>query len=173
MERLAIAGCEVVLLQTSGHTAGHVAVFIPRIKHFHIADETTSYYQAFLCGHAEANLLSIERAAKALKDGDVKSLTDGHSFMLYRGEEALTYLDRLVQAALYFDAAILRILREHPDGITVNALAAELGAAPELKGAPAEADANPVLKVMRVVNKLMELGIAIPGEASGLLRFPR
>ncbi len=78
---------EVVLLQTSGHTAGHIAVFIPRIKHLHIADETTSYYQAFLCGHAEANLLSIERAAKALKDGDIESLTDGHSFLLYGREE--------------------------------------------------------------------------------------
>ncbi len=88
-------------------------------------------------------------------------------------KRAQTYLSGLAQAALDFDAAILRILREHSDGITVNALAAEAAAAPELKAAPAEADANPVLKIMRLVNKLMELGIAIPADASGLLSFPR
>jgi len=167
---------DVFVLQSTGHTGGHVAVFFPAIRHLHLADETTSYYQAFLCGHAQLNLLTIERVAKAVKQGAVKSITDGHSFALRQGREAADYLDRLVYGALAFDAAILRVLRENPDGITVGNLSKQVGAAPELKDAPhgdADVKPNPLLQLMQVLNKVKELGIAVPDDAAGLLKFPR
>lgn len=164
---------EVVILQTSGHTHGHVAVYLPAIKHLHLADETTGFYQALLCGHAELNLLTLERAAKMFEDGAAVSLTDGHSFFLRRGREATAYLERLSQSALEFDAAIVRILSEHPDGITVADLVAQVEAAPEMKSAPPVAEPMPVLNLLRILNKVKELGISVPAEASARLAFPK
>jgi glyoxylase-like metal-dependent hydrolase (beta-lactamase superfamily II) len=163
----------VCILQTSGHTRGHVAVYLPAIGHLHLADETTGYYQALLCGHAELNLLTLERAAKMFADATAVSLTDGHAFLLRRGAEATAYLERLSRSALEFDAAILRILREHPDGITVADLVAQVETAPEMKSAPPVAEPMPVLNLLRILNKVKELGISVPARASGRLAFPR
>ncbi len=166
---------DVVALQSTGHTGGHVAVFFPAIKHLHLADETTSFYQAFLCGHAQLNLLSIERAAKAVTEGAVASITDGHSFAVRRGKDGTDYLDELVKGAIDFDAAIVRVLHEHPEGITVANLTAELEKAPEMPQTAGGADKNPnpILALMRILNKVQELGIPVPADAQGLLRFPR
>lgn len=155
---------EVCVIQTSGHTRGHVAVYLPAIKHLHLADETTGYYQALLCGHAELNLLTLERVAKSLKTGAVDTLTDGHSFRLLRREQGADYLERLSRSALEFDAAIVRILREHPDGIMVAALVAEVERAPEMRSAPPVAEPQPVLSLMRILNKVRELGIPVPAD---------
>ncbi|WP_020206680.1 MBL fold metallo-hydrolase [Cupriavidus sp. WS] len=166
-------GGEVVALKTQGHTVGHVAVLLPAIGHLHLADETTSYYQAFSGGSPETNLLTLERTAQALREGAIRSLTDGHSFEFYPREQATAYLERLVGSALAFDAAITRILREHPGGIRVPDLMAKLRAAPEMEGAPMSAEANPILPVMQLLNKMKELGVPVPAEGEGLLRFPR
>ncbi len=167
-----LLGGEVVVLQTSGHTNGHVAVYLPSIRHLHLADETTGYYQALLCGHAELNLLTLERAAKAVAEGAVVSLTDGHSFTLRRGADAGAYLERLSRSALAFDAAIVRILRQHPAGITVGDLVAAMETAPEMAAAPPVAEPQPVLSLLRILNKVKELGIAVPADANGRLAFP-
>lgn len=164
---------QVAIIQTSGHTQGHVAVWLPGVRHLHIADETTGYYQALLCGHAELNLLTLERAARLFEDGTAISLTDGHSFRLRRATEATAYLEQLSQSALAFDAAIVRILGEHPDGITVHDLVAQVEKAPEMTSAPPVAEPMPVLNLLRILNKVKELGIALPAQTDGLLAFPR
>jgi hypothetical protein len=63
-------------------------------------------------------------------------------------ESPVAHLESLVRGALCFDAAIARILREHPDGLTVSDLVAEVGKAPEMTEAPgagADTKPNPIL----------------------------
>jgi glyoxylase-like metal-dependent hydrolase (beta-lactamase superfamily II) len=163
---------EVIALQTTGHTVGHVAVCLPGIKHLHFADETTSYYQALANGTPQANLLSLERGLTAFKEGALETLTDGHTFRLYRKEEAISYLDGLVHAAFCFQQAVVRILREHSNGITIPNLLEAVRIAPEMAGAPGEATL-PALRVMQIINKLHELGLSVPSDSQGLLKFPQ
>ncbi len=154
-----LLGGKVIALQTMGHTKGHVAVYLPAIKHLHFADETTGYYQAIPNGTPQANLLSLKRALSAFKAGAITSLTDGHTFRLYTGEQAISYLEGIVSAAVHFHEVMIRILKEHPNGIMLNELMETVSK--EMQGAPGE-NTMPALRVMRVINKLRELGIPIP-----------
>jgi len=162
----------VLVLRTSGHTAGHVAVFLPGPKVLHLADETTGFYQTFPDARPAANLLSLQRAVNALKAGAVTAVTDGHSFAVHRGDEAVAYLTGLTDAAIAFDAAVTRILKENPKGITIPKLVSQVGRAPELADAPGGANAVPVFSYMEVMNKLRELGVGLPAKPMAPVSFP-
>ena len=117
----------VLVLRTSGHTAGHVAVYLPGPKVLHLADETTGYYQTFRDADPAANLLTFQRAANAVRNGAVDALTDGHSFSLHRGDEAVAYLTSMINGAIAYDTAVTRVLNEHADEITVADLVSDGG----------------------------------------------
>ena len=163
----------VLVLRTSGHTAGHVAVYLPGPKLLHLADETTGFYQTFPDADAAANLLTLQRAANAVRSGAVTALTDGHSFSIHRGDEAVAFLTGLINGAIAYDAAVTRVLNEHADGITIADLVSELAGAPEMANAPRGANDIPIFKYMQIVNKLRELGITRPTDPSALVAFPR
>jgi glyoxylase-like metal-dependent hydrolase (beta-lactamase superfamily II) len=162
----------VLVLRTSGHTAGHVAVYLPGPKVLHLADETTGYYQTFPDADPAANLLTLQRAANAVKNGAVDAVTDGHSFSVHRGDEAVTYLTSLINGSIAYDAAVTRVLNEHADGITIADLVSEVAGAPEMANAPRGANNIPIFKYMQIINKLKELGIAQPTDPSALVVFP-
>lgn len=163
----------VLVLRTSGHTAGHVAVYLPGPKVLHLADETTGFYQTFPDAAAAANLLTLQRAANAVRNGAVTALTDGHSFSIHRGDEAVAFLTGLINGAIAYDTAVTRVLNEHADGITVADLVSEVAEAPEMSNAPSGANNIPIFKYMQIVNKLRELGITRPTDPSALVAFPR
>lgn len=163
---------EVQVLRTSGHTEGQVVVFLPGPKLLHLSDETTGYYQVFPDASPAANLLTLQRAANALADGAVDIVTDGHTFAVHRGDEAVAYLTGLIDAALAYDAAVSRILDGNEDGITIPDLVAALSAAPEMADVPGGANDIPIFTMMQILNKLRELGIAIPTEPDAPVAFP-
>lgn len=163
---------EVLVLLTEGHTAGHVAVFLPKPKLLHLADETTGYYQAFSGGSAATNLLTLQRSAEAVEAGAIESVTDGHTFEVHRGQEAADYLNGLVRGAFDYNAAVARVLAENPDGITIPDLVATVAKSPEMADAPGGANPIPIFSVMQMLNKLEELGVALPDGPDGLVKFP-
>lgn len=163
----------VLVLRTSGHTAGQVVVYLPGPKVLHLSDETTGYYQVFPDADPAANLLTLQRATKAIENGAVDFMTDGHTFAVHSGDEAIAYLTSLVDAALAYDAAVSRLLNGAPaEGIAVPALVAGLADAPELANVPGGANDIPVFSFMQIVNKLRELGITAPDDAAAGVAFP-
>lgn len=163
---------EVLVLRSSGHTEGHVVVFLVEPGMLHLADETTGYYQAFPGGSQQANLSTLQRALAAVEEGTVKYLTDGHTFAAHSGTDAESLLRGLIRGAVDYDAAVSRILNENPDGITIPELVDAVGSAPEMADAPGGANPIPIFATMQLLNKLDELGIPAPGGAGGKVNFP-
>ena len=164
---------EVLVLKTSGHTAGHVIVYLKAPKLLHLGDETTSWYQAFSDGTAAGpanNLLTLTRAANAVKSGSVDEKTDGHSFKIHRGDEAAEFLDTLIGGTIAFDTAVTRILNDNPGGISVPDLVAQVVAAPELADVPG-GPTNPY-NFLQMANKLREMGLARPVNPTAPIAFP-
>jgi glyoxylase-like metal-dependent hydrolase (beta-lactamase superfamily II) len=162
---------DVQVLRTSGHTAGQVVVFLPGPKLLHLSDETTGYYQVFPDASPAANLLTLQRAANAVADGSIDFITDGHTFAVRRGDEAVSYLSGLIDAALAYDAAVSRLIASNEDGITIPDLVAAISTAPEMAGVPGGANDMPIFGYMQILNKLRELGIAVPDDPGAPIAF--
>jgi glyoxylase-like metal-dependent hydrolase (beta-lactamase superfamily II) len=163
---------DVLVLRTSGHTAGHVVVFLRTPKLMHLGDESTSFYQAFSDGTAAGpafNLLTLQRAANAVESGSVEAITDGHSFAVHHGDEAVGFLTGLIDGAVAYDAAVSRILGENPNGISISELLDQLGKAPEM--ADVAGAKNPYV-FLQITNKLKELGVLKPVNPTAGLAFP-
>jgi glyoxylase-like metal-dependent hydrolase (beta-lactamase superfamily II) len=164
---------EVLVLRTSGHTAGHVVAFLRTPKLMHLGDESTSFYQAFSDGTAAGpafNLLTLQRAANAAESGSVEIITDGHSFAVHHGDEAVGFLNGLIDGAVAYDAAVTRILGENPGGISISELIAQIGEAPEM--ADVAGAKNPYV-FLQISNKLKELGVLKPVNPTAGLAFPK
>lgn len=164
---------DVLVMRTSGHTAGQVVVFLPEPRIFHLSDETTGFYQVFPDASPASNLLTLQRAARAVESGAVAAVTDGHTFTVRSGKAAVAYLDGFVDAAYAFDAAVTRIINENPGGITIPELEKQVAAAPELANVPGGANDIPVFSFMKITNKLRELGIKNPADPSARIAFPK
>jgi glyoxylase-like metal-dependent hydrolase (beta-lactamase superfamily II) len=163
---------KVEVLQTMGHTDGHVAVFLPELKLLDLGDETTHYYSAY-GGMPAWHLMTLERSAQALKEGAVEILADGHTFDVLRGDAATNKMNKMARHALAYNAATVRILNEHPDGITVVDLAAAVDKAPEIADASAGANTLPLYSILQILNNLRELGAVLPEKPADPVRFPR
>ncbi|MCP4381171.1 MAG: MBL fold metallo-hydrolase [Hyphomicrobiales bacterium] len=164
---------DVFVLRTAGHTAGHVVVFLAGPKLLHLGDETTSWYQAFSDGTAAGpagNLLTLQRAANAVASGAVDLVTDGHTFRVLGGDDAIAFLNRLIGGAVAFDAAVTRILNENPGGLAVPDLVAKVVDAPEMADVPG-GPTNPY-NYLQMTNKLRELGVIRPVNPTSTTAFP-
>lgn len=163
---------KVAVLQTQGHTDGHVAVFLPDLKLLDLGDETTGYYSAY-GGTPAWQLMTLERAAEAFREGSVDTLVDGHTFDVLRSEVATKKMDDMVRAALAYNAAAVRILSEHAEGITVLDLATAVDKAPEIADVSSGVNSLPLYSIMQVLNKLRELGVPLPEKPAERVAFPR
>jgi glyoxylase-like metal-dependent hydrolase (beta-lactamase superfamily II) len=163
---------KVAVLQTGGHTDGHVAVFLPELKLLDLADETTGYYTAY-GGTPAWQLMTLERAAEAFREGSVDTLVDGHTFAVLRGEIATKKLDEMVRDALAYNAAAVRILNEHSEGIAIVDLATAVDKAPEIANVSSGANSLPLYSIMQMLNKLRELGVPLPEKPADRVAFPR
>lgn len=164
---------KVAVLRTGGHTHGHVAVYLPEHALLHLADETTSYYQAFSDAAPLSNLRTLQRALQAVRSGAVAVVTDGHSFRVHRGTEAETYLARLLEASLAYGRAVSRVLNQAPDGLTLGELVDKVERAPEMADAPSGANDMTFFSYLQMMNKLSELAIAAPETPEARLHWPQ
>ena len=162
---------KVAVLQTQGHTDGHVAVFLPDLRLLDLADETTGYYSAY-GGTPAWQLMTLERAAEAFREGAADTLVDGHTFDVLRGEAATKKMDGMVRDALAYNAAAVRILNEHAEGITAVDLATAIDKAPEIADTSSGANSLPLYSVMQILNKLRELGAPLPKKPADPVAFP-
>ena len=147
-------------------------MFLSELKLLFLGDETANYYSAY-GGMPAWHLMTIERSAQALKEGSVETLIDSHNFEVLKGAAATQKMEDMVRHALAYDAATVRILNEHPGGISVVDLAASVDKAPELADATGGVNTLPLYAVLQILNKMRELGIAEPASPSDPVNFPR
>ena len=97
----------VRVLRSQGHCAGHVVVHLRDAGVLHLGDEPNGPCGAM----ADADQLKIQivigAAATMFEEGTASVLTDGHTFAVRRGDEALTYLDGLLDQATAMQEAAL------------------------------------------------------------------
>jgi glyoxylase-like metal-dependent hydrolase (beta-lactamase superfamily II) len=124
-------GGEVNVLLSEGHSAGGVVFHVPEHRFLMMADETTSV--PIWADSDPRNAVATARRALSLVDsGDVEVLAAGHRPMLpVRGDEARGVLRGVVGGAAQFTAEVDAGLRRHPDGATIDELAADLAATAE------------------------------------------
>ncbi|MFE7135536.1 MBL fold metallo-hydrolase [Streptomyces sp. NPDC057638] len=147
----------VRVLRSQGHCAGHVIVHLRDSGVLHLSDEGNG-----ACGAmADADQLKIQTVLGAVahlfEAGEAAILTDGHTFALRRGAEAVSCLDGLLEQAVALQTAALRLTGEgrpvRPGEFTARfaAAVADLG----IGGA----NPNAVFTAMMAVNELRELGL--------------
>ncbi|MCX4781123.1 MBL fold metallo-hydrolase [Streptomyces sp. NBC_01264] len=147
----------VRVLRSQGHCAGHVIVHLRDPGVLHLSDEGNGP-----CGPmADADQLKIQSvlgaAALLLEEGEVVFLTDGHTFAVRRGAEAVSHLDGLLEQATALGEASLGLVGEGeevaPGAFTARyaQVMADLGVG--------GANPNTLFTAMSAVNQLRELGL--------------
>jgi glyoxylase-like metal-dependent hydrolase (beta-lactamase superfamily II) len=139
-----LGGGDVVVFPTRGHTPGSLAIYFPRTRLLHMADELNGYYPAF----PEASPTGVRRAfglaLEAAAGNDVQLLTDGHTFSVIRGAGRVrARLQSFIDGYNAYDRAVRRILRTTPGGATVSEIIDGVARALELAHAPGGADFGP------------------------------
>jgi glyoxylase-like metal-dependent hydrolase (beta-lactamase superfamily II) len=153
----------VRVLRSQGHCAGHVVVHLRDNGVLHLADEANGP-----CGvMADADQLKIQTtlgAASALfEENEAATLTDGHTFTVRRGAEALSYLDGLLDQAVALQEAALAISSKEGAPIRPSAFAARYADAVAELGV-AGANPNAMFTGMMATNQMGEIGLR-PGSA--------
>ncbi|MGP3690127.1 MBL fold metallo-hydrolase [Streptomyces sp. IBSNAI002] len=147
----------VRVLRSQGHCAGHVVVHLRDCGVLHLSDEGNGPCGAM----ADADQLKIQTvlgaAAVLFEEGEAALLTDGHTFTVRRGAEAVPYLDGLLEQATALQAAALGLTadsaRVRPGAFTTRYAQAVAGLG--------VGGANPsaMFTAMMAVNQLRELGL--------------
>jgi glyoxylase-like metal-dependent hydrolase (beta-lactamase superfamily II) len=163
-------GGAVQVLRAQGHTAGEVMVYLPEIKLLHLADEDTGFQHVFPGHNSVLSQAVFARIIEAIDDGAVGLAIDGHSFEVKSDSQMKAYLENRLESAVAYDVAFHRILRDHPQGLTVAELVSAVKDAPEMTNALVSDNASPLFDVLQVTVKLRELGL-LPNEASGTTRI--
>ncbi|QES52790.1 MBL fold metallo-hydrolase [Streptomyces venezuelae] len=151
----------VRVLRSQGHCAGHVIVHLRDPGVLHLSDEGNGPCGAM----ADADQLKIQTTlgavARLFEEGEAALLTDGHTFAVRRGAEAVSHLDGLLEQATALQAAALRLAGEGAgaDGrVRPSAFAARYAEVTAELGVGG-ANPNPMFAAMMAVNQLRELGL--------------
>ncbi|GGM13803.1 MBL fold metallo-hydrolase [Nakamurella endophytica] len=147
----------VRVLRTQGHCAGHVVVHLRDNRLLHLSDEGNGP-----CGVMhDADQFKLQAAlgavAAMVDEGEVTTLTDGHSFEVADARQAADRVDALLEQAMILQERALTLLPDrgpvHP-GEWVEGYA---GAVAELE--VGGANPNAYFTGMMAVNQLRELGL--------------
>ncbi|WP_328764836.1 MBL fold metallo-hydrolase [Streptomyces sp. NBC_00272] len=147
----------VRVLRSQGHCAGHVVVHLSDCGVLHLSDEGNGPCGAM----ADADQLKIQTvlgaAALLFEEGRAALLTDGHTFAVRRGCEAVSYLDGLLEQATALHGAALALTggsgQVRPSAFNTGYAEAftDLGGG--------GANPNAMFAAMMAVNQLRELGL--------------
>lgn len=147
----------VRVLRSQGHCAGHVVVHLRDPGVLHLSDEGNGPCGAM----SDADQLKIQTVlgsvALLFEEGEAAVLTDGHTFAVRRGAEAVSHLDGLLEQAVALQEASLGPAgageRITPSGFAARyaRFFADLG----IGGA----NPNTLFTAMSAVNQLRELGL--------------
>jgi len=120
---------EVQVFQTKGHSAGGCVFYLPEHGFLMFADETTGI--PIWADTNPANTISTMRRALEMMDaGSVTTVCGGHRPMLpVSDEEARATLNAIIDGAREFTATVRDGIAEHPDGVCIDELYAELTSA--------------------------------------------
>jgi glyoxylase-like metal-dependent hydrolase (beta-lactamase superfamily II) len=165
-------GGAVDVLPTRGHTPGSLSFYFPKIGLLHMADELNSYYPAF----PESNPMRIRTvfglARKAAAAGQVRLLTDGHTYNVIRGVARVrARLQSYIDGYNVFDHVFRRILTTTSGGVTVSEIITRLANAPELADKPGGSKFDPFTGALVVLKKLKQLGAHSSGGPRADQRF--
>ncbi|MET9610158.1 MBL fold metallo-hydrolase [Streptomyces sp. NPDC006512] len=147
----------VRVLRSQGHCAGHVIVHLRDCGVLHLSDEGNGPCGAM----ADADQLKIQTvlgaASLLFEQGRAALLTDGHTFAVRRGADAVSYLDGLLEQATALHEAALGLTGEAPHvrPSTFTTRYAEAMAGRGTGGA----NPNALFVAMTAVNQLRELGL--------------
>ncbi|KPI33666.1 beta-lactamase domain protein [Actinobacteria bacterium OV450] len=153
----------VRVLRSQGHCAGHVIVYLSDCGVLHLSDEGNG-----ACGAmADADQLKIQSVlgavARLFEEEQAALLTDGHTFALRRGSEAVSFLDGLVDQATALQTAALRLTGQSGQ-VRPGAFAPQYAEAFAAMGAGG-ANPNAMFAAMMAVNQLRELGLRPESDA--------
>jgi len=150
---------DIYVMKTQGHSAGHVVVYFPKMKHLHLADETNGYCNLFHdCDHLKS-LESHTKSLSMLNEGTVNSITDGHTFMLHQTEEAKHWLSNLINGHYVFSNFIRELLDKHSEGLNLEEIYDALSSSPIIQTLPAGANPNPTYSKLQILSKFRDLGV--------------
>ncbi|MFD9569257.1 MBL fold metallo-hydrolase [Streptomyces sp. NPDC059982] len=152
------AGGAVRVLRSQGHCAGHVIVHLRDCGVLHLSDEGNG-----ACGAmADADQLKIQTVlgavARLFEEGAAEHLTDGHTFAVRRRDEAVSFLDGLLEQATALHGIALRLTGESGGRVRPSAFTAGYAAAVTELGIGG-ANPNAMFLAMMAVNQLGELGL--------------
>ncbi|MEU9233664.1 MBL fold metallo-hydrolase [Streptomyces subrutilus] len=147
----------VRVLRSQGHCAGHVVVHLRDCGVLHLSDEGNGPCGAM----ADADQLKIQTvlgaAARLFEEGEAALLTDGHTFAVRRGAEAVAYLDGLLEQATALQEVALGLTARggavRPGAFTTRYTQAMAGLG------VGGANPSPMFLAMMAVNQLRELGL--------------
>ncbi|MFG2291807.1 MBL fold metallo-hydrolase [Streptomyces sp. NPDC048603] len=147
----------VRVLRSQGHCAGHVIVHLRDSGVLHLSDEGNG-----ACGAmADADQLKIQTVLAAVavlfEQGEAEFLTDGHTFAVRRGAEAVSHLDGLLEQATALQGAAVGLTGEGGQ-VRPSTFAARYAEAVAGLGAGG-ANPNAMFGAMMTVNQLRELGL--------------
>lgn len=168
------AGGAVRVLRSQGHCAGHVIVHLRDPGVLHLSDEGNGPCGAM----ADADQLKIQTvlgsAALLFEAGEAGILTDGHTFAVRRGAEAVSHLDGLLGQAAALQEAGLGLVGEvgetgaAGEGERVDARAFTAGFARAVAALGiGGANPNALFTAMMAANQLRELGLRPESDAAG------
>ncbi|MFJ6780568.1 MBL fold metallo-hydrolase [Streptomyces yangpuensis] len=147
----------VRVLRSQGHCAGHVIVHLRDCGVLHLSDEGNG-----ACGAmADADQLKIQTVLGAVaglfEQEEAAILTDGHTFAVRRGADAVSHLDGLLEQATALHDAALGLTggsaQIRPSAFTSRYAEALAGLG------VGGANPNPLFTAMMALNQLSELGL--------------
>ncbi|MFD9103632.1 MBL fold metallo-hydrolase [Streptomyces virginiae] len=156
----------VRVLRSQGHCAGHVIVHLGDCGVLHLSDEGNGACGAMYDADQVKIQTVLGSVARLFEEGEAAILTDGHTFALRRGAEAVSHLDGLLEQATALQAAALGLTGGNGGngGIRPSAFTGRYAQA-VADGGVGGANPNPMFTAMMALNELGELGLRPePGE---------
>ncbi|MET9853691.1 MBL fold metallo-hydrolase [Streptomyces sp. NPDC006450] len=159
----------VRVLRSQGHCAGHVIVHLRDPRVLHLSDEGNGPCGAM----ADADQLKLQTvlgsAALLFEAGEAGILTDGHTFAVRRGAEAVSHLDGLLGQAVALQEAGLGLVAQaggagEGERVGASAFTARFARAVADLGIGG-ANPNALFTAMMAVNQLHELGLRPESDA--------
>ncbi len=110
----------VYVMEARGHSPDEVVFFLPDIKALVLADETFEFFNCWPDSSSDKVKAVLNKSIQLFKSKVAEILISGHTHTVMKDEEAVRFLESLLEEYAEFTGQVLLAAKSNPLGLTIN-----------------------------------------------------
>ena len=157
----------VFAMETRGHSPDHLVFYIPDEKTLILSDEAFPFFNCWPDSNSRKVERALEMSIQMAERGDVETVITGHDHSVFRGIKIEQKLRQLLADYRYFREAVIDIVKNSAEELTVHRIYSKLGKEREHPSLGRFFSLEfpkmpPMLKTV-IICMLLELGVEVSG----------